>query len=405
MSERTDLTDPDFLADPHASWAQLRESGPVHGVYAEDGSPAWLVTRYETVRERHLDSRLTVDKRASNGGYSGFSLPPELDENLLNRDGETHSRLRRLVSGAFTPRRVRSLRGRLDEIAHALIDDFDADHVDLVSEYSVPLSATVIGHMLGVPESERAQFKTWTNGMFSRDREEVATSIRYIYTYLRELIDVKRTQPDDDLLSDLVALHDGADRLSRDELLSTAMLLMLAGYESPVHALGNGIVALLTHPQQWRELRERPELVPTAVEEILRFDPPNSLSIRRFATEDMEIEGCPVKAGDTVLYGKAAALRDPRQYDNPDTFDIHRQPQHIAFGRGTHFCLGAPLGRAEVEIAITTLLTRCPDLTLSCPPEQLTWRQSARSHGLVCLPACPSSPSPVKEGRHAGLSG
>lgn len=390
MTERVDLSDTAFQTDPHPGWAQLRESSPVHGVYAEDGSPAWLVTRYEMVREAHLDSRLTVDKRASRGGYSGFSLPPELDENLLNRDGETHRRLRRLVSGAFTPRRVRSLRTHISEIAHDLIDRFDDEQVDLVADYTVPLPTMVIGHMLGVPTSDRAQFKEWTNGMFSHDRDEVRTSIGHIFTFLRTLIDDKRHKPGDDLLSDLVALHDGTDRLSNDELLSTAMLLMLAGYESPVHAIGNGITALLTHPQQWRELCARPELIPNAVEEILRFDPPNSLSIRRFATEDMSIDGCPIKAGDTVLYGKASALRDPRQYTQPDTFDIHRNPQHIAFGRGTHFCLGAPLGRAEVELALTALLARCPNLSLTCETDQLAWRHSARSHGLVRLPASPA---------------
>lgn len=387
MSERVDLSDPALLAAPHQWWHHLRESAPVHRCHAEDGSDAWLITRYEHVRAAHLDPRLTVDKSASNGGYSGFSLPPELDANLLNRDGPAHQRLRSMVARAFTPRRVSALRARIDDLAQELVDSFPPDHVvDLVSDYAAPLPTTIIGDLLGVPRSTRDEFKTWTNGMFSRDRDEVRTSIQSIFAFLNSLIAHKKNSPADDLLSDLVTLRQEDDRLSDEELLSTAMLLMLAAYESPVHAIGNGLAALLTHPSQWRELRSHPDLIAQTVDEVLRFDPPNALAIRRFATEDLELAGCPISAGDTVLLGQTCAHRDPRRYTNPDTFDLHRQPQHLAFGHGPHFCLGAALGRAEVEIALRTFVTRCPAATLMCTPEQLDWRPSARSRGLQQLP-------------------
>lgn len=380
-----DLAEVARLRDPHPVWARLREQAPVHRCLAEAGGEAWLLTRYADVREAHLDPRLTIDNRFAAGGYRGFALPPELDANLLNRDGPAHHRLRRMVASAFAPRRVSALRERIQAVAEELVVGWGRD-ADLVADYAVPLPVTIICELLGVPPAQRDRFKVWTNGMFAQDQGEVRESVNQIRGFLVDLVRSKRRHPSEDLLSDLVSLRDGEDRLSEEELLSTAMILMLAAYESPVHAVATAAATVLAHPTQLRELRESPELLPAAVDELLRFDPPTALSIRRFAVEDAVLGGVEIKAGDTVLFGQAPAHRDPREFRDPGTFDIHRHPQHLAFGRGAHFCLGSVLGRTEIEIALRVLLDRFPDLRLACDPEELPWRQSARSRGLTALP-------------------
>jgi cytochrome P450 len=385
--------DPTELAgDPYAAYGRLREAGPVHRIVGTDGLPAWLVTRYEDVRQALADPRLSLDKRnAVPGGYRGMSLPPALDANLLNMDPPDHTRIRRLVTRAFTPRRVELLHEPIHRTAAQLLDAM-APHgrADLITAYAAPLPITVICDLLGVPLGDRVDFRAWTDALVAPDpaRPEAARdAVRGMLAFFTRLIAAKRTSPTDDLLSALIAVRDEDDRLTEDELMSLVFLILFAGYENTVHLIGNATLALLEHPDQLAAVRDDPSLLDNAVEELARFDGPAPLAIRRFATEDLVISGVTVPAGETVLLSLAAAHRDPRRFSDPDTLDVTRDATaHLALGHGIHYCLGAPLARVETRIALAALLSRFPELGLDAPAGSLRHRPSMRSRGLLSLP-------------------
>ncbi|MGW3914516.1 cytochrome P450 family protein [Streptomyces sp. NPDC005070] len=385
--------DPERLArDPYSVYAQLRQAGPVHRITGTDGLPAWLVTRYDDVREALADPRLSLDKRnAAPGGYRGMALPPALDANLLNMDPPDHTRIRRLVTRAFTPRRIERLREPIQRTADQLLDAVAAaERVDLIASYAAPLPITVICDLLGIGPTDRLDFRSWTDALVAPDptRPSLAKeAVGSMLSFLTRLIADKRTAPTDDLLSALIAVRDEEDRLSEDELMSLAFLILFAGYENTVHLIGNAVLTLLRHPDQLAELRADPTRMSAAVEELARYEGPMPLAIRRFPTEDVTIGGVTVPAGDTVLLSLAAAHRDPHRFTDPDHFDIDRDATgHLALGHGIHYCLGAPLARMETEIALSALLDRFPDLALDVPPGELRWRPSMRSRGLLGLP-------------------
>ncbi len=385
--------DAEFFRDPYPVYARLRELGAVLEVALPDGARAWLVTREEEVRVAFTDRRLSVNKARSRNGYQGFSLPPALDANLANVDPDDHLRLRRLVSKGFTPRHVEQLRERVVTAAGHYADRLAAQlaecgQADLLPEFATPLPLVVIGHLLGVPEADGRAFSRWVAAMFAPDHPgHTAEAIDHIHRYLLGLIGARRAKPGDDLLSSLIAARDEGDRLSEDELVSLAFLLLMAGTENVQHLIAGGVLILLSHPEQLADLRRRPELMPEAVEELLRYGHPNQMAVRRFPLEDIEIAGTRIPAGDTVLLGLASAHRDPARYPEPDRFDIHRADKaHLALGHGVHYCLGAALARMEIGIALGTLLDRFPCLELAVPVEQLEWRASFRSHALRRLP-------------------
>ncbi|MER5398031.1 cytochrome P450 [Streptomyces sp. NPDC002599] len=378
--------------DPYAVYAQFRRAGPVHRITGTDGLPAWLVTGYDDVREALADPRLSLDKRnATPGGYRGMALPPALDANLLNMDPPDHTRIRRLVVRAFTPRRIEQLREPIRRTADRLLDRIDADErVDLIGSYAAPLPITVICDLLGVAPADRLDFRSWTDTLVAPDPARPALAeeaVGSMLSFLTRLIAGKRTAPADDLLSALIAVRDEEDRLNEDELTSLAFLILFAGYENTVHLIGNGILTLLRHPEQSAELKADPARLSAVVGELARYDGPMPLAIRRFPTEDISIGGVTVPAGDTVLLSLAAAHRDPRRFTDPDRFDIDRDTTgHLALGHGIHYCLGAPLARMETEIALSALLGRFPDMALDVSPAELQWRPSMRSRGLLALP-------------------
>lgn len=382
----------ELVKDPYAVYARLREQGPVHAVTGTDGLPAWLITRYEDVRHALADPRLSLDKRnAAPGGYRGMALPPALDANLLNMDPPDHTRIRRLVSRAFGPHQVTRLHEPIRRTAGRLLDAM-APHgrADLISAYAAPLPITVICDLLGVQEEARGDFRSWTEALVSPDPEhpeQAGDAVRGLLGFFARLIADKRARPADDLMSALVGLRDEEDRLSEDELTSLAFLLLIAGYENTVHLIGNATLALLERPDQLAAVRADPGLLDNAVEELARFDGPAPLAIRRFATEDVPVGGVTVPAGSTVLLSLAAAHRDPRRFTDPDTLDVTRDVTgHLALGHGIHYCLGAPLARAETRIALSALLERFPDLALAVEPSELARRPSMRSRGLLALP-------------------
>lgn len=371
--------------------ARLREAGPVHRVVTPEGEHAWLVTRYADVRAALANPVLSLCRANAHAGYRGSALPAALDEHLLNLDPPDHTRLRRLVGGAFTAHRIERLRGRVQHAADVLLDDLAgrAD-ADLIESYAAPLPMAVICELLGVPPADRAQFRAWTHVLVDsapdRDRN-LGDALRNILRFTRELIERKRARPDDDLLSALIRAHDVGDRLTENELVSISFLLFAAGYETSMNLIGVGILELLRRPQRCAALRSDPARVPAFVEELLRHSAPASLSTRRFPVEVVEIGGTRIPAGDMVLLSLASANRDPDRFARPDELLAARTEQgHVAFGHGVHFCLGAPIARLEGQIAIGTVLGRFPSLALAVPAGQLPWRPSIRTRGLRRLP-------------------
>jgi cytochrome P450 len=383
--------DATFHADPFDVYARLREAAPVHRIRLPDGAPVWMVTRYADVRAAFADPRLSLSKQHAGGSYQGMSLPPALDANLLNMDPPDHARLRRLVSRAFTARRVDGLRGRVQQVADELLDAVaPRGHADLVAEYAAPVPVTVICELLGIPVEERAAFRTWTSAMLSPDPAEpgaVKAAVGGMLASLSKVIALKRAEPGDDLFSGMIAARDGGDQLSEDELMSLAFLIVLAGYETSVDLIANGVLALLRQPDQLAAVRADPRLLAGVVEETLRTDGPAIFGARRFPIEDIEIGGLTIPAGEPVMLSLASADRDPERFDAPAEFDAARtENPHLGFGHGIHYCLGAPLARLEGQIAIGTLLRRFPDLALAVDVDDLRWRPSFRTRGLRALP-------------------
>ncbi|MFJ3927452.1 cytochrome P450 [Streptomyces sp. NPDC090022] len=382
-----------YRADPHRVFTRLRAQQPVHRVELPDGSAAWLVTREADVRAGLADPRLSVDKRYAGAGYQGFSLPPALDANLLNLDGEDHLRLRRLVSKAFTPRHTAGLRPRIEAAAEGLADRLAAriaadGRADLVAEFAAVLPLRVIGDLLGVPDADREPFAALGRQMLAPRRpQDVAEAVGGLHRLLVDLVAVRRSAPGGDLLSALIAARDEADRLSEDELVSLAFLILLAGVENTQAVISGGVLTLLEHPEQLAALRRDPALLDEAVEELLRHAHPNQTAIRRFPTEAVEIGGVRIPAGETVLLCLSAAHRDPARYPRADAFDLHRADKaHLALGHGVHYCLGAPLARLELTVAFATLLRRFPGLTLAVPAAELSWNTTFRTHAVRTLP-------------------
>ncbi|MER5902284.1 cytochrome P450 [Streptomyces mirabilis] len=381
-----------LIDHPYAVYDRLRDTAPVHRVAGTDGNPAWLVTRYEDVREALASPLLSMDKKhALPGSYQGLSLPPALDANLLNMEAPDHTRIRRLVVRAFTSRRIEQLRTPVRETADRLLDALGPHgSADLMTAYAAPLPITVICDLLGIPGEYRRDFRAWTDVLVAPDptrpgaaKEAVAAMLGF----LTQLLADKRKKPADDLLSDLIAVRDEGDRLTEDELMSLAFLILFAGYENTVQLIGNAILGLLTHPDQLAALRANPERFPNAVEEFARHEGPALLAIRRFPVEDVTIGAVTVPAGETVLLSLAAANRDPARFPDPERLDLGRDASgHLALGRGIHYCVGAPLARLETEIAVTALLERLPDLALDTDPAELRWRPSLRARGLLALP-------------------
>lgn len=387
MSELFNLA---FYADPYPTYARLRAEGGAHHVSLPDGSKAWLITRYEDVRAGLADERLSLNRENARGGYQGYSLPPALDENLLNMDPPDHTRLRSLIASAFTPKRVAALAPRVEAAAVELLDAVaPGETVDLIAAVAAPLPVRVIGDLFGVPSAERSQFRTWTTTLLAPSPGQAPTAAREavanMHRYLLDLVARKRAEPADDLLSELIAVRDAGDRLSEDELVSLVFLGLWAGYENVVNLIGNGMRALLTHPEQHAELRADETLLPSAVEELTRYDQPLQFAIRRFPLTDVDIAGVTIPAGETVLLGIASANHDGDVFTDPDELRLRRDPNpHLSYGHGIHRSFGSRLSQLETSIAVSGLLRR--GCTLAVADEDLRWQPSFRNRGLTELP-------------------
>ena len=309
---------------------------------------------------------------------------------MLNSDPPDHHRLRTLVSKAFTARRVEQLRPRITAITASLLDGMSAERqVDLLAAFAFPLPVTVICELLGVPVADQDRFRAWSASIVSATVEpEVFTEhATAMLAYFRDLVAARRREPADDLLSALISARDEGDRLSEDELLSMAWLLLVAGHETTVNLIAGGMLALLLHPAELARLRAEPALLGRAVEELLRYTSPVNDATFRFAGEPLDLDGVAIGPGEVVLVSLSGANRDPARYPDPEGLDLGRDSGgHVAFGLGIHYCLGAPLARLEAEIAFRGLLERYGEMALAVRPDELRWRPSSLIHGLEALP-------------------
>lgn len=389
------LHGPEFEADPHPAYRWLREHRPVHRVDLPGGAWAWLVTRYGDARDVLADPNMLKDpKRGDQTWYeAGLGLPfdhrPSLVRSMVNVDAPDHTRLRKVVSGAFTPRRVRALQASAERITGALLDALEkSGSPDLVRDLAYPLPIAIICDILGVPEADRPEFHTQAAVIDSASFDEVeaiAGATDWFDSYLGGLVDARLAEPSDDLLGDLVEAHRTGD-LSRDEVTSTAFLLLVAGHETTVALIGNMLLTLLRNPEEMARLRADHGLIGAAIEESLRLESPLQNATWRFPAEPTTVGGVRLAAGEPVLVSLLAAGRDPEQYGNPDAFDPGRKASHLSFGHGAHFCVGAPLARVEARVAITAVLDRLPGLRLAVDESDLRWWPSMIMHGLFALP-------------------
>ncbi|WP_197700025.1 cytochrome P450 family protein [Micromonospora rifamycinica] len=411
-----DMTDADLLRDPFRGYSLLRERDRiVRAVYPTSPTPLWLITRYDDVKMVLGDQRF-ANNPGSVPGANVDDLHDELAKalgleekyikiftsSLLDADGEDHVRLRRLVSRTFTARRVAALRPRVEEIAARLLDQLgrraeadDADGVgvvDLIENFAYLLPINVICELIGIPEADWPRWRQWGRAAFSLEPGAQNEPMRGMVDHITELVEQRRAVPTGDLLSGLIEAHDEeGDRLTGDELITMVLTLVLAGTENTAHMIGNGTLALLTHPDQLGTLQADPALMPAAVQELMRWCGPLHGTQFRHAVEDVEIGGVTIRQGDRLMCMLVAANYDPRYFSDPDRLDLRRQPDslretHVGFGAGLHYCLGAHLAKQEFEVAFSGLLTRFPNMELAVPAEELERQNMPGSWRLRRLP-------------------
>jgi cytochrome P450 PksS len=394
-----DITSPAHKANPFPFYAELRANDPICRVKMPDGQIAYLVTRYADVVTVLKDERFAKDRfRALTPGQLKKMpwVPPifkPLMKNMLDSDRPNHTRLRALVQKAFTPQRVEAMRDRIQSLADTLLDQVQDQHrFDLIHNFALPLPATVIAEMLGVPVQDQHKFHRWSNALISAngsswDALKALPAVWQFVRYVRKLVAQRRTSPRDDMISALIEAQEANDRLSEDELVAMIFLLLVAGHETTVNLIANGMLALLQHPLQLERLRKDPRLIGPAVEELLRFAGPLETATERYASEEINVAGVTIPRGSLVWAVLCSANRDEHQFPRADELDIARQPnRHVTFGLGIHFCPGAPLARLEAQIAIQTLLARNPHLRLGAHPKSLVWRRGLVLRGMHSLP-------------------
>ena len=398
-----DLASSRFKADPYPFYARLRAEAPVWRTTLPDKRTAWLVTRYDDVAEVLKDDTFAKDKlnamdleqRSKTPWVPGFLRP--LERNMLDLDDPDHARLRSLVSKAFTPRLLERLRGRIETLCETLLDAMErkgerGGRAELVADFALPLPATVIAELLGVPAEDHAKFHRWSNRLVSvsstRDMVRALPAALAFVRYLRRMIEKRRADPKEDLMTALIRAEEEGDKLSEDELLAMGFLLLVAGHETTVNLISGGMLAVIEYPEQAEALRGDPSLAKSAIEELLRYTSPVEMATERYPREEVEIAGTTIPRGELVLAVLGSANRDERHFEEPEVLDLARDPnRHLAFGRGgVHHCLGAPLARMEGQITIRALLRRFPHVHLAAAHEPLRWRRGLFLRGLERLP-------------------
>jgi cytochrome P450 family 107 subfamily K polypeptide 1 len=404
-----DFRDPHFMTTSRNLYATLRDRGPVARVsFAADpaeedgqaqgllGRDAYLVTRYGETNAALLDTRFSVDRERGMTEEERAAVPEEfrpLRRNLLGVDPPDHTRLRKLVQPSFTNRAIEALRPRVQALTDELLDDAERAAVargetapnrtiELIDAFAYPLPIRVICEMLGIPREDQADVRRWSETLLSGGgqamTEEARANLAALTAYLRRTFVAKRTQSTDDMITQLVHAEEDGDTLDEEELLAMVFILLLAGHVTTVNLIASGTLALLTHPDQLARLKADPALVKNTVEEVLRYWGPLETALPRVATEDVAIDGAVIPKGETMLAGLASANHDPARFPDPEAFAIGRAEadRHLAFGKGIHVCLGAPLARLEGQVVFGTLFRRFPELRLAVPAAEIAWRPS-----------------------------
>ncbi|WP_171167375.1 cytochrome P450 [Streptomyces sp. I05A-00742] len=399
------LSGPAYKRDPHPLYAQMREAGPIHRVLFPSGVTAWLVTGHAAAQSTLADPRLGKNHDLGNEAWRArAAIMPEpqhsrLQVHLLHQDPPKHTAMRRMIIDAFAPRRVEAMRPRFQELADALVDgmpdaiaDGDVEPADLVDCFAARFPFQVLAEVIGLPPHLAVRFRREWGGVVAPvgptdpGRPAYEALLHGLETYIAEVVADRRAAPGDGLLSRLVAARD-AGELTAEELDSMIFQLLVAGQEPVTNQITTALVSLFRHPEALERLRAEPGLMPAAVDELLRLESAFELTTWRFLAEDAELHGTRVPAGDSVIVSLCAANRDPERFPDPDTLDLDRdQGSHLAFGHGVHFCPGATLARIELQVALSTLLTRLPGLRLAVPDEELRWIPAVLGRGTAELP-------------------
>lgn len=394
----------DFLRDPYRYYKNLRDNDPVF--WSESGK-YWIITRYADADTILRDLRFgkSMPKFAAENSLLGKAVIPLLkhflaggastSQSMLNMNPPDHTRLRSLVNKAFTPKMIEKMREHIQQIADDLLNKKQGQkQMDLVADFAFPLPVTVIAEMLGVPPSDQEQFKVWSNaltvilepGACPMSLLKAGGARNKLVAYLRPLIEKRRKDPQDDLITSLVQAEEEGSRLTPDELLANVILLLVAGHETTVNLISGSLLSLMLYPEQKDLLNSRPELLNDSVDEFLRFCNPVQM-VRRYAVEDVEVGGKKIAAGQSIIVSVAAANHDPAKFNDPDKLDLTRTDiKHLAFGMGIHHCLGWSLAVAEGQIALQSVLSRMPNMKLMLNPEQIEWKRPFSLRGPVRLP-------------------
>jgi len=399
----------DFLQHQHDYLRRFRDEGRVREVVYLHGAKVWLVTRYADCRALALDPRVGKDGRRQNemfARHSTLSSPmhaytPEedeadpgfdedLSEHVLNSDPPIHTRLRAMALKAVSPERQEAMRPTVMKTVERLLDNLaTAPVVDLMSEYAWRLPLNTISDLFGLPEQDRANFRDWCNKLTGagQDPKEVEAASENITSYSNALIDARRANPGDDMISELIKVSVDGDTLTQAEIVSMIFIIVTAGHVTTVHSIGNGVFNLLTHPEELAKLRADPSLIPAAIDELMRMDPAAPIGTFRFTKAEIQIGDVTIPANQILALSWGSANRDELKYEDPDRLDVNRCPAGtLSFGHGVHYCIGIPMAKMQIEIAIERLLARYPDLRLAVPVEDVKWTSSALLHGLAALP-------------------
>jgi cytochrome P450 len=420
-SQPLDRVPADIMQAPYDILARFREKGPVQEVLWAHGAKVYLVTRYDEVRALTSDPRVSKDGRrmnemlarqssadagdtdddgAEDGQDASESTPfaDDLDLHMLNSDPPRHTRLRALVSKAFTPQRVERLRPHIEELADRLLDKLaDQPQADLVDSYAIRIPITIICELFGIPEQDREPFRLWALKLVGagQDPQEVEDANRNVIGYANSLVNARRADPGDDMVSELLQVREGGSGLTQGELVAMIFVLVVAGHITTIYSIASSIHSLLTHPDELAKLKADPSLMPAAVDELLRFDGAAGVGTFRFTKEDIPIGDTVIPAGKILALSWHAGNRDGSHFPDADRLDLDRHPLgSMAFGHGLHYCIGVPLAKMQIEIALDRLITRFPDLRLACDPAELRWDSNALLRGLLGLPVtlCPHRP-------------
>jgi cytochrome P450 len=389
---------PEFKKQSHHYYAHMRKNQPIYPITLPGDLQAWLVTKHKQAVDIMNDPQFIKDPHVfpEKNNYRFFSddYREFFMSHLLNTDIPDHTQLRRFVQPSFTPQAINRQKKMIEELTNKLLDDIQSKGRDfqLIKDFAFPLPFLVIANMLGIPGKDMRNFQKWSNIIIEAINDPVAMKegekyYQLFFSYLRELVEMKTKDPADDLISNWILARDEGEKLSVDQLYGMILLLILAGHETTVNLIGNSVLALMQHRDQWEEIKQDNHLIPLAIEEVLRFYSPIEVATARWAKMDVTVEGQHIHQGDTVFIVLASINRDEELVEDAEVFNIHRQPvKHMAFGHGIHYCLGAPLARLEGDIALRTLSNRMPDLSLTVEEEELAYRPGFLLRGLVELP-------------------